>query len=173
MKGLRLAAITALMVSTGNGVLASTTYEEAPVLSVTPVYHLVELTTPQQECWEEDVVRRESYRDRGSATPSILGAVLGGALGNAVGHHKRNKQVGAVVGAILGTSIARDITRVDNSTTYIDTVERCRTVHTRHQEEKLVGYDVLYSYNGRERLVRMPQDPGSSVRVRVDVEPVF
>lgn len=164
----------ALSLTTGSLVVgAATSYEEADVLTVTPIYHMIEVSTPTQQCWEEEVVRRESWRERDSATPSILGAVIGGALGNAVGHHKRNKQVGAVVGAILGSSIARGISRVENNSTYIDTVERCRTVHDRYQEEKLVGYDVVYSYNGAQHKVRMPEDPGATVRVRVNVEPVL
>lgn len=170
-----LVAAVCLPVTT---VWADTSYEEARVLSSTPIYHVVETTEPERQCWEEEVVReaRSSQRASRSATPGILGAVIGGAVGNAVGHHKRNQQVGTVVGAILGGSIARDIVRNgerSQTVEYIDTVERCRTVHTSYQEEKLVGYDVRYSYNGFENTVRMPQDPGATIRVRVNVEPVF
>lgn len=155
--------------------VASTSYEEADVISSTPIYHVVERTAPRQECWEEEVARTERRRDD-SATPEILGAVIGGALGNAAGHHKRNRQVGAVVGAVLGSSIAHDISnanRRNDEVVYMDTVERCRTVNTTTQEEKLVGYDVRYSYNGSEQTVRMDRDPGATVRVRVNVEPVL
>jgi uncharacterized protein YcfJ len=156
---------------------AATTYDEARVLDTTPIYRVVETSSPREECWEEDIARteRRSYGGE-SATPSILGAVIGGALGNAVGHHKRNQQVGTVVGAILGGSIGRDVGRNRDGrsdTTYIETVERCQTVFVNAQEEKLVGYDVRYSYNGSQHTVRMPEDPGSTVRVRVDVEPVL
>jgi Predicted outer membrane lipoprotein len=149
------------------------TYDEAPVLSSTPIYQVQESRIPRQECWEEQVqYQAPTYQ---SATPGLIGALVGGALGNAVGHHKRNKQVGAVVGAVIGGSIGSDIARnrSGGGTYYTDTVERCRTVYTNVQEEKLVGYDVRYSYNGVQRTVRMPYDPGSTVRVRVDVEPVF
>lgn len=155
---------------------AATTYEEADVISSTPIYRIVETTTPRQECWEEEIARTERRSGYDSATPEILGAVIGGALGNAAGHHKRNKQVGAVVGAVLGGSIAHDIStanRRDDEVVYMDTVERCRTVNTTMQEEKLVGYDVRYSYNGSEQMVRMDRDPGATVRVRVNVEPVL
>lgn len=158
-------------------VQAQATYEEARVLSSTPIYHVVETTEPERQCWEEEVVREaRSAPPSRSATPGILGAVIGGAVGNAVGNRKRNQQVGTVVGAILGGSIARDIVRNgerSQTVEYIDTVERCRTVHATYQEEKLVGYDVRYSYNGFENTVRMPQDPGATIRVRVNVEPVF
>ncbi|MGA0805462.1 MAG: glycine zipper 2TM domain-containing protein [Pseudohongiellaceae bacterium] len=156
---------------------ADITYEEVPVLSSTPIYHVVESSRPERQCWEEEVVREaRSTAPSRSATPGILGAVIGGAVGNAVGSRKRNQQVGTVVGAILGGSIARDIVynrEQGRTVEYIDTVERCRTVHTSYQEEKLVGYDVRYSYNGQENSVRLPQDPGATMRVRVNVEPVF
>ncbi|MES2626202.1 MAG: glycine zipper 2TM domain-containing protein [Pseudomonadota bacterium] len=155
---------------------AAVTYDEARVLDSTPIYRVVESSSPREECWEEEVARTERRSNGGdSATPGILGAVIGGAIGNAVGHGRRNEQVGTVVGAILGGSIGRDVgrNRDTRSDTYIDTVERCRTVYVNEQEEKLVGYDVRYSYNGSQHTVRMPEDPGSTVRVRVDVEPVL
>lgn len=155
---------------------ATTIYDEAEVLQSTPIYRIVETSSPSRECWEEEVVRTSRSRGSESATSGILGAVIGGALGNAVGHHKSNKRVGTVVGAILGGSIAKDISRSNarnNDVQYVDTVERCRTVHNTRQEEKLVGYDVSYSYNGSQHTVRFPEDPGAFVKVRVNVEPVF
>ncbi len=169
--------VGATFVALGSGASAATSYDEADVLSSTPIYRVVETTAPQRECWEEEVsrpVRRYSRDD--SATPELFGALLGGALGNAVGHNKSNKRVGAVVGAVLGGSIAGDLSRQSRASSgnevVIDTVERCRTVSNTVQEEKLVGYDVRYSYNGREQTVRLDRDPGDTVRVRVNVEPV-
>ena len=169
----RLCALVSVLASTG--VFAQTSYENADVLQTTPIYRMIETEEPVQSCWEEEVVRGQSRHHYRSNTPGLLGAVIGGAIGNAAGNHKSSQRVGAVVGAVLGHSIARDLTYSDRrpSATYIDTVERCETVYDYHQEEKLVGYDVLYSYNDREYTVRMPRDPGPSVRVRVDVEPVF
>ena len=155
---------------------AATTYEDARVLSSTPIYRVVESSIPQRECWEEEVVRHEPSRHYDSATPGLFGMLIGGALGNAVGHHKSSQRVGAVVGAVLGGSIARDISRANadrRDPVYVDIQERCRTNYHTVQEEKLVGYDVRYSYNGAQHTVRMPEDPGSSVRIRVDVEPVL
>ncbi len=164
------------IIAVSNTATAAVTYDEARVLDATPIYRVVETSSPREECWEEEIARTERRSGRESATPSILGAVIGGAVGNAVGHRKRNQQVGTVVGAILGGSIGADIGRNRSSrsdTTYYETVEQCRTVYVDEQEEKLVGYDVRYSYNGSQHTVRMPEDPGSTVRVRVDVEPVL
>src|SRR5690606_31379955 len=127
-----------------------------------------------QQCWEEEVVRQTPRRGE-SMTPNLIGALIGGALGNAVGHNKSNKRVGTVVGAVIGGSIGGDIGRANRQDDgyYVDTQQRCRTVYASVQEEKLVGYDVSYRYNGVLHTVRMPQDPGATVRVRIDVEPVF
>jgi uncharacterized protein YcfJ len=163
------------IIAVSNPAMAAVTYDEARVLDSTPIYRVVETSSPREECWEEEIARTERRYGGESATPSILGAVIGGAVGNAVGHRKRNQQVGTVVGAILGGSIGADIgrNRSSRSDTYYETVEQCRTVYVNEQEEKLVGYDVRYSYNGSQHTVRMPEDPGSTVRVRVDVEPVL
>jgi uncharacterized protein YcfJ len=156
--------------------VADTTYDEADVISSTPIYRVIEIESPQEECWEEEVVRQDVRRRDRSATPGILGMIIGGALGNAVGNNSSSRKVGTVVGAVLGGSVARDVSRANdarNSRVYVETEERCRTVYNTRQEEKLVGYDVSYSYNGIERTVRMSDDPGRTVRVRVDVEPVL
>jgi len=155
--------------------LAGTTYEVADVLSTTPIYHTVEISTPKRECWEEEVARHDRRHDSNdSATPEILGAVIGGALGNAVGHHTVNSKVGTVVGAVLGGTIAHDIdnSNHEHDTVTTQTVEKCRTVSSTRQEDKLVGYDVRYRYNGTEQTVRMDRDPGDKLRIRVDAEPV-
>jgi uncharacterized protein YcfJ len=171
----RLTTLSVLILASG-AALASTSYYEADVLESTPVYRVVETSIPHEECWQEEVARssRSSRNQSRSHTPGLLGAVIGGAIGNAVGHNKSNQRVGAVVGAILGGSIASDITREDSRpTVYYETVEHCKTVYDYRENEKLVGYDVLYSYNNREYSVRMPENPGATVRVRVNIEPVI
>jgi uncharacterized protein YcfJ len=48
-------------------------------------------------------------------------------------------------------------------------VQRCRTVDNARMQ--LQGYEVHYLYDGREYVTRLPYDPGSRVRVNVDVKP--
>lgn len=157
---------------------AAVTYEEAPVIDSRPIYQTVEISRPERHCWQEEVARTE-YKDRGgrrSRTPDLLGGLIGGAIGNELGHNKSNQRVGAVVGALLGASIARDVSdshRPRDSVTFFDTVERCEVVDRWSSEDRLVGYDVTYSYNGYEHTIRMPRDPGHTLRLRVDVEPVY
>lgn len=169
---LRFSLLASAFLSTPG--FAQTSYHEAQVLESKEIYRVIETSVPARQCWEEEQVRSSSRHRYRSHTPGLLGAVIGGAIGNSMGHHRSSQKVGTIIGAMLGSSIARDMVQARNdSGTIIETVERCDTVYNYQQEEKLVGYDVLYRYNGEEYQVRMPEDPGSTIRVRVNVEPVI
>lgn len=153
---------------------ANTSFEYADVIDSRPIYQTVEISTPREECWNEEVVSHHRSQSD-SRTPAIIGTIIGGALGNAVGHGKSNRRVGTVVGAVLGHSIGRDIVAANgrNRETHYETVRRCETVYEYREEERVVGYDVRYLYNDEEYSVRMDEEPGAQVRVRVNVQPVF
>lgn len=155
---------------------AQTSYESVAVLSSAPVYQQTQVETPQERCVEERVART-AHRSRNgqSATPVIISTIIGGALGNAVGSNKSNKRVGAVLGAVLGNSVGRDLSRRRDasSTTYYDTVERCDIVYVAHTEERLIGYDVVYEYQGQRYTVRTQESPGATLQLRINVQPVL
>ena len=46
-------------------------------------------------------------------------------------------------------------------------VQRCRTVNA--YESRIVGYDVVYEYNGQRYTTRLPSDPGP--RLAIDIRP--
>jgi len=144
----------------------------ARVTRVEPIYETASYTTPREECWHEQVpVRSAASR---SYTAPILGAIIGGAVGNALGHHEVNRKVGTVAGVALGASIGRDISYRNSGDAepvgYRD--ERvCQTVPDREYREEVVAYRVFYRYNGRDFVTRMPYDPGSRLRVNVNVQP--
>ena len=154
---------------------AETSYEYAQVLESRPIYQVVEVQTPVEQCWEEDIAIDRYPRRSGSNTPVLVSTIIGGAIGNAVGHGKSNKRVGAVVGSILGHSIGRDIVRSNNrsSVREYEVVQRCETAYEQHEEERLLGYQVTYLYQGEEYSVRTDTDPGDRIRLRVDVQPVL
>jgi uncharacterized protein YcfJ len=154
--------------------LAQSSFESVVVISAQPVYQLTRIETPRERCVEERVVI-ERRRPQASGTPIIVSTIIGGALGNAVGNNKSSRRVGAVLGAVLGNSVGRDIARQSQSSDTRDyqTVERCETVFVSHEEERLLGYDVIYQFNGQQYSVRTEQDPGSQMKVRVEVQPVF
>ncbi len=168
------AAGLAALLAAGS-VVAQVEYDYADVVASRPIIRVVEISTPQEQCWEEEYLVERNYRSRESGTPAILGTIIGGAIGNAVGHNKSNKRVGAVVGAVLGHSVGRDIMAQNRGAEVreVETVQRCETVYQSREEERIVGYNVTYNYNGQDYTVRTDTDPGSQIRVRVSVEPVL
>jgi uncharacterized protein YcfJ len=148
-------------------------YQYADVLASEPIYDTVSYSVPTQQCRHQTVAYREPQAR--SYTAPILGAIVGGALGNAVGHSKRNKQVGTAVGAVLGGSIGADVGR--RHQTYGDDVryateEVCSVVQEQRTEQRFAGYHVTYRYAGETYTTRLNHDPGSALRVRVQVTPV-
>lgn len=168
MTGLGLALIS-------GSSIADTSFETAPVLESRPIYEVVEVSAPQEQCWEEAVAIDRYSSRRDSSTPVLVSTVIGGAIGNAVGNGKSNKRIGAVLGAMLGHSIGRDIIRQNEQADIrgYQTVQRCETVYQQHEEERLVGYQVTYLYNGEEHSIRTNSDPGEQIRLRVSVQPVL
>ena len=146
----------------------------AKVIYAKPVYGVYETSVPQERCWVQTVREDRQTSRNNNAAPVILGGVIGGAVGHAVGHNKRNKQVGAVIGTVLGAAIGSDIAqnkkpRATSHVKYRD-VERCEITETIETEERLIGYDVAYAYQGEQYLTRMSKNPGKNVKVAVSVE---
>ena len=122
----------------------------------------------------------------------LLGALVGGALGNTVGKGDGRKAA-TIGGAVLGYAIAGQIQRdnrydrgygnYDRDHGYSNNSgygygdsgyynnARCEVSTDFRRDRRVVGYDVTYDYRGRIQHVRSAVDPGSSIRVRVDVRP--
>lgn len=146
-------------------------YEFGTVLESHPIMEISRHQEPRQQCWDEAVEYQE--RRHQSATGTILGGIIGAAIGNKVGHSRSNKRVGAVAGAVLGASIGNDISRKGrHGHSYQAVEQRCRTVYDVVEEERVVGYNVKYRYAGHTYTTETTKDPGSSLRLRVSVEPV-
>lgn len=141
----------------------------AKVVDVEPLTKAVRKSVPRRECWDEEVVHRESGRR--STTGTVLGGLIGGAIGNELGHNKSNQRVGAVAGAVLGASIGSDLSRKRGSS-YVATEEVCKVYHDSIEEERVVGYKVRYRYRGQEFITRTKRHPGKRIKVRVNVSPV-
>ena len=65
-------------------VFAETSYETAQVTESRAIYEVVEISTPQEQCWEEETVVERRGSDNRSNTPVLVSTILGGAIGNAV-----------------------------------------------------------------------------------------
>jgi len=143
-------------------------FDYAKVTKVRPIYETVQVASPVQQCWDEQVTR--SAAGRRSYTGVILGSIIGGAIGSEVGHG-RHRDVVTVAGAVLGGSIANDLHYRNQRTTTTTTIERqCKTVQNYHAEQRKVGYQVQYRYAGKSYTTRMNHAPGKRVRVAVSVQ---
>jgi len=145
----------------------------ARVVSVEPITKNIRVSTPRQECWQEQVSHYEQPKQR-SSTPTIVGAVIGGLIGNELGHHNDAKKAGIFVGSVLGGSIGRDIGRKSAGPghQYYATEQRCETYQDYHDEERIMGYHVGYKYHGNIYHTRTQNHPGKRIKVRVTVTPI-
>ncbi len=154
-------------------------WDVADVISVDPVIEYADAPLDREVCWSEPVTYRETVRDgRRSNSGALLGAIVGGVIGNQFGSG-RGRDAATVAGAALGYSVGRDEQRRSDyrNGRYGERVvyseqQRCRVETDYQQEERVVGYDVAYRYNGRVYHTRTDAHPGDTIQVRVDVQAV-
>ncbi|WP_210397335.1 glycine zipper 2TM domain-containing protein [Motiliproteus sediminis] len=151
----------------------------AKVVNVEPITKTYTQRIPQESCWQEQV-RYEVPVNGGyqSATPAILGTIIGAAIGNSLGnsHHKTNRNIKTVAGGLIGASIGNDIGRRHSQQgTRVEyrNEERCEVSYDTRYEERIVGYDVTYRFQGETYHTRMDYDPGNKLKVKVNVRPVM
>ncbi|MBT8077178.1 MAG: glycine zipper 2TM domain-containing protein [Gammaproteobacteria bacterium] len=152
-------------------------YDYARVLNVEPIVNYVTVSKPVRECWEETAYYTVEHRPAGVGAKTLFGAILGGVVGHQFGSGRGN-DAATVAGTMIGAAIANDTARrtaIDNghyySSRHSRPVRRCETTYSSYEEERIDGYKVLYSYNGRKYLTETPYEPGSRLRIRVDVRP--
>jgi uncharacterized protein YcfJ len=141
--------------------------DTAWVVSSTPIYERI--NEPRRECWSEQVGYESVRSGRREYGGAILGGIVGGLLGNTIGKGGGRSvatAVGAATGAITGDRIGNNGNEVrEYSRPRYE--ERCRVED--NWSQRLTGYNVVYRYNGHDYTAFMPNDPGSSVKVRVNV----
>ena len=172
MLAMALVSSEAMAGSTGDAASSATYLDYADVVGVMPIVTIVQVQTPSRECWEEPVTRRRArHADYRSYTPVIVGGIIGGVVGNQFGSGSGKKLMTAA-GAVLGGSIGRDVSRHHRRHYPHPTTEtHCRVRYDTHEEERVDGYRVEYSYRGRTYVRRMGHNPGDRLRVRVRVDP--
>jgi len=159
---------------------SAVSYDFARVVDVQPVYDDVRIPETREVCWNEPVTyaqpRYTQYRPR-SGTPEVVGGIIGGLIGNQFGHGD-GRAAATIAGVALGASVARDSQRRQGyydeyAPRYERTVnERRCEVRSEHREERsLVGYDVTYDYNGTIGHTFSERQPGTEIRVCVDIQP--
>jgi hypothetical protein len=90
-----------------------------------------------------------------------MGAIAGAAIGHQIGGGSGRAvatMAGVMGGAILGDRIENPGSQMQNQTT-------C-TTQTAY-ENRLIGYNVVYEYAGKQYNVQLPQDPGPTIQLQV------
>ena len=178
--------------SSTNSAYANPDYDYAQVTNVEPLVRQVRVTVPHQECYREThyVPVNGNRYDSGyagydprqsTAGKMILGGLIGAAIGHQIGNQE-SRRTGAIAGAIIGSAIGNEVaqrrnSRYGNSDYGRDELravesERCEVRNEERVEERTDGYRVTYRYNNRSYTTQTARDPGSQIRVRVNVSPV-
>ena len=129
--------------------------EVGQVISRTAVYQQV--AVPRQTCSQVQV----AVQNPSSGAGALMGAIAGGAVGSQFGGGSGQAlatMVGVIGGAVMGDKIENPGSQLQNQTT-------CTTQNV--YENRLVGYNVVYEYAGKQYNVQLPQDPGPTIQVQV------
>ncbi len=138
-------------------------YETAQVISAVPVYG--SFNEPRQQCWMETVTTYEAAPRGYGGT--ILGGVAGGLIGSTIGSGD-GRVAAAAAGAAIGAIAGNNADERNASTVPVPRqVQRCQTVDNYRQG--ISGYNVTYSYHGRNYTEFMNYDPGPRVNIQVGV----
>jgi uncharacterized protein YcfJ len=181
MKRILVTGLMAVLVSTpaafarnARHFTGSSYTDSARVTHVQPIYRFVEVSSPQRECYQEEVYRpSRSSSDHGN---NAVGMIVGGALGGALGHNisRHHRDTATIAGAVIGSVIGHDVVGKRHRERHYSQgyEERCHTVTERRNEERIDGYRVTYRYQGEIFTTRMDHDPGDRIQVRIRVTPV-
>ncbi len=150
---------------------ASSYYISAPVVNVSPITVERTVRHPVRQCTRESPDYRDyryEHRQENAFLPGLFGGIVGGLIGNQFGGGNGKKAL-TVVGALAGSSIARDAARQHRQTSR--PAEICHTSYRTEVIRDVSAYDVTYEYAGQLFEKRMTEHPGSTVRVRIELEP--
>lgn len=129
--------------------------EVGQVISRTAVYQ--HAAVPRQTC----VQNAPQAPTQTSGGGAIIGAIAGGVIGSQLGGRDSQglaTMAGVIGGAVLGNKVESQGNPPPPQTT-------C-TTHTVY-ENRLIGYNVVYEYAGKQYNVQLPQDPGPTIPLQV------
>lgn len=129
--------------------------EVGNVISRTAVYQQV--AVPRQVCSQTPVAMQNPSSGAGALMGAIAGGVVGSQIGGGTGQALAT-MAGVIGGAMMGDRMENPGSQIQNQTT-------CTTQGV--YENRLVGYNVVYEYAGKQYSVQLPQDPGPTIQLQV------
>ena len=128
--------------------------EVGQVITRTAVYQQV--AVPRQTCTTPPPTAPAATSGGGA----IIGAIAGGLIGSQLGGRDSQgitAMAGMIGGAVLGNKVEGQGAPTPTTTCTTQTV----------YENRLIGYNVLYEYAGKQYNVQLPQDPGPTILLQV------
>ncbi len=156
LKSSAIAAAAAALIGASGAASAA---QYADVVSATPVMGSV--AVPRQACADVERV----VQPQPSGAGALIGAIAGGVLGNQFGHGF-GRAAATGLGVVAGSSIGNQVEANANPPVTVAGRD-CRTVS--QVQSRVIGYDVVYEYNGQRYTTRTANDPGP--RLAIDVRP--
>lgn len=130
--------------------------EVGQVISRTPVYQQV--AVPRQTCTQTPV----TVQPQTSGAGALMGAIAGGAVGHNIGGG--SGQAIATIAGMIGGAMLGD--KIENpGTAQVQNQQTCTTQNV--YENRLIGYNVVYEFAGKQYNVQLPQDPGPTIQLQV------
>ena len=130
--------------------------EIARVVSSTPITQQV--TVPRQICSDTQVLFQQPRSGAGAAVGAITGGILGSQMGDGSGRTVATV-IGIIGGAVLGDQLSGEPAPA------VSTATSCTQQVT--YENRVVGYDVVYEYAGRQYTTQMNSDPGTQLPIQI------
>jgi uncharacterized protein YcfJ len=128
--------------------------EVGQVITRTAVYQQV--AVPRQTCTTPPPTAPAQTSGGGA----IIGAIAGGLIGSQLGGRDSQgitTMAGVIGGAVLGNKVEGQSAPTPTTTCTTQTV----------YENRLIGYNVVYEYAGKQYNVQLPQDPGPTIPLQV------
>ena len=142
------------------------------VIEVEPIYQSVSIPEERQVCdrRQNNRYNNRNRRDGNHAGRAILGGIIGGAIGNRFGSGS-GRDASTALGVLIGAGIGANKGHHHNKR-YRSNRRNCYIETHYREEDRFMGYDVTYDYNGNLYQTQMQEHPGDRVRLRVNVDVV-